>query len=66
MLGASPTAPIRSHLVTETSSGAALTVIGVVLVVLGILVAGSFPLILTGIGALVAAELFATLRSRRA
>jgi hypothetical protein len=52
--------------VSETSSGAALTVIGIVLVVLGILVAGSFPLILTGIGALVAAELFATLRSRGA
>jgi hypothetical protein len=52
--------------VTETSSGAALTVLGIVLVVIGILVAGSFPLILTGIGALVAAELFATIRSRQA
>jgi hypothetical protein len=63
MLGSS-FEPLRSPHVTETSSGAALTVLGIVLVVLGILVAGSFPLILTGIGALVAAELFATLRSR--
>jgi hypothetical protein len=63
MLGWS-TGTTPEDLVTETSSGAALTVLGVLLVVIGILVAGSFPLILTGIGALVAAELFATLRSR--
>ena len=51
---------------TETASGAALTVIGIILVVIGILVAGSFALIALGVGALVAAELFATLRARSA
>jgi hypothetical protein len=51
---------------TETTSGAALTIVGVVLVVIGILVAGSFPLIALGVGSLVAAELFATLRVRSA
>ena len=51
---------------TTTVSGAALTVIGIILVVLGILVAGNIQLVLVGIGSLVAAELFATLRVRGA
>jgi hypothetical protein len=56
----------ESTVMTTTVSGAALTVIGIILVVLGILVAGNIQLVLVGIGSLVAAELFATLRVRGA
>jgi hypothetical protein len=57
---------LESTVMTDTVSGAALTVIGIILVVLGILVAGNIQLVLVGLGSLVAAELFATLRVRRA
>ncbi len=50
---------------TTSAPGAALTVLGILLVVFGLLLAGSMPLIALGIGALVVADVTQAVASRR-